>query len=299
MDVHKARYLIALAEHGSFSRAAEAVGLTQPAFSRSIQALEHELGVRLVDRRGRRLQLTPAGALTVERGRRILKEISEAHRALERLLQGETGRVRLGAAHMPSARLLARFLREMAACRPEVHVTVELRSTTELVELLRTERIDVLVGDARSVPPSDEILVERVQTWRAAFMVRAGHPILSGGEITLERLAHWPIATPHVSPEGVRAALDLLGLGAVPPNAVTLSANDLNLLVDVACGSDTVIVTNPDGLADHVAARSLVELDVPRASGLGGTTVLARLAWRTLPSAVDELYRIARETADT
>jgi DNA-binding transcriptional LysR family regulator len=283
MDVQKARYLIALAEHGSFSRAAIAVGLTQPAFSRSIQSLEHELGVRLVDRRGRRIQLTPAGQLTAERGRRVLKELSEAHRALARLVQGETGLVRIGAAPLPSARLLGRFLRETTAQRPEVQVLVDVASTSTLVGLLREERIDVLVGDGRDVPLADDLVVDRVAPWGASFLVRAGHPVLDGRPASLARLRRWPIAGPDLGPAGA-------GL-------VTIVSNDLGMLVELARSGETVIVADPDGLAPRIAAGELVRLDVPDAGPIGGTTVLARLAWRTLPAAVEELYRIARADA--
>jgi DNA-binding transcriptional LysR family regulator len=293
MDVQKARYLIALAEHGSFSRAAGAVGLTQPAFSRSIQSFEHELGMRLVDRRGRRVQLTPAGELAAERGRRLLKELSEAHRALARLAQGETGRISVGVAPMPSARLLTRFLREMAANRPGVQVSVEFRTTSELLEMLHTQRIDVLVGDERSVPPSDEVLVERVAPWRACFLVRAAHPILQVPMPGIEGLAAWPIASPGLSPEGVRSVLDLLG--ADPMRLVSIRTNDLAVLAELAQQSDAIIVANPDALASQLASGELVRLDVPGTETLGGTTVLARLSWRTPPSAAEVLYRIARE----
>ncbi|HEX5819390.1 MAG TPA: LysR family transcriptional regulator [Gemmatimonadales bacterium] len=295
MDVQKARYLIALAEHGSFSRAADAVGLTQPAFSRSIQSFEHELGMRLVDRRGRRIQLTPAGELAAERGRRVLKELSEAHRALARLVQGETGRISLGVAPMPSARLLTRFLREMTVSRPGVQVSVEFRTTSELLEMLHAQRIDVLVGDERSVPPSDDVLVERVAPWRARFLVRAGHPILQEPSPGVERLVAWPIASPGMSPEGARSVLDLLGPASDPSRLVSIRTNDLAVLAELAQQSDTIIVANPDALASQLASGELVALDVPGTDALGGVTVLARLSWRTPPSAAEVLYRIARE----
>jgi DNA-binding transcriptional LysR family regulator len=295
MDVQKARYLIALAEHGSFSRAADAVGLTQPAFSRSIQSFEHELGMQLVDRRGRRIQLTPAGELAAERGRRVLKELTEAHRALARLVQGETGRISLGVAPMPSARLLTRFLKEMAVSRPGVQVSVELRTSSELLEMLHAQRIDVLVGDERSVPASDEVLVERVAPWRARFLVRAGHPILQEPRPGMERLVAWPIAAPSLSPEGTQSVLDLLGPATDPSRLVSIRTNDLAVLTELAQQSDTIIVANPEALAAPLASGALVQLDVPGTDALGGTTVLARLSWRTPPSAVEVLYRVARE----
>ena len=77
MNLNQLRHLIALAEHHTFSKAAEALFLTQPALSRSIQTLEQELDVKLVDRDGKRNTLTAYGALVAERAARILLEARE------------------------------------------------------------------------------------------------------------------------------------------------------------------------------------------------------------------------------
>ena len=77
MTLVQLRHLIALAESGSFSRAAERTHLTQPALSRSIRALEDELGVPLFDRIGRRAELTPMGRETLERARQLVFDAQE------------------------------------------------------------------------------------------------------------------------------------------------------------------------------------------------------------------------------
>ena len=71
MNLQQLEHLLALAETGSFSRASEKVHLTQPALSRSIQMLEQELGMPLIDRIGKRNELTPFGAMVLARARRI------------------------------------------------------------------------------------------------------------------------------------------------------------------------------------------------------------------------------------
>ena len=74
MNLNHLRHLIALAEHQSFRKAADALCLTQPALSRSIQALEHELDVKLIDRDGKRNTLTAYGQQVVSRARHIVFE---------------------------------------------------------------------------------------------------------------------------------------------------------------------------------------------------------------------------------
>ena len=81
MTLVQLRHLLALADSGSFSRAAEAVCLTQPALSRSIQTLEDELGQPLFDRLGRHSELTPFGRAMAARARQVLDD-ADALRAL-------------------------------------------------------------------------------------------------------------------------------------------------------------------------------------------------------------------------
>ena len=81
MNLRQLEHLMALAEEGSFSRAAERMHLTQSALSRSLQGLEDELGARLVDRTGRRSTLTPLGEAVLARARRIVLEAARSSAA--------------------------------------------------------------------------------------------------------------------------------------------------------------------------------------------------------------------------
>ena len=96
MNLRQLEHLMALAEEGSFSRAAERMHLTQSALSRSLQGLEDELGARLIDRSGRRSTLTPLGEAVLARAQRIVLEAAEIERSAELLRQGEAGTIRVG-----------------------------------------------------------------------------------------------------------------------------------------------------------------------------------------------------------
>ena len=87
MDSQKLKHLLAVVEHGTFSDAARAVHLTQPALSRSIRSLEDELKAQLFDRGARRASLTVFGELVAERARRIRLEMTQLQRDME-LLRG-------------------------------------------------------------------------------------------------------------------------------------------------------------------------------------------------------------------
>jgi len=96
MTLVQLRHLIALAESGSFSRSAEAMFLTQPALSRSIRALEDEMGQALFDRIGRRSDLTPFGREVLERARQVVFEVDELAARGQEMREGRAGRLRVG-----------------------------------------------------------------------------------------------------------------------------------------------------------------------------------------------------------
>ena len=96
MTLVQLRHLVALAATGSFSKAAQSQFLTQPALSRSIKALEDELGVPLFDRIGRRIELTPFGRETLARAKQVLGDAEELQASGDRLRAGDAGVLRVG-----------------------------------------------------------------------------------------------------------------------------------------------------------------------------------------------------------
>ena len=97
MELHQLRYFVAVAETGSFTRAAERCGVAQPSLSQQIQTLEKKLRQQLFDRLGRRVLLTEAGKELLGRATAILASVDEAERSLRDGLEPGTGRLAVGA----------------------------------------------------------------------------------------------------------------------------------------------------------------------------------------------------------
>src|SRR5690606_4671698 len=96
MNLRDLRYLVALADHLHFGRAAEASHVSQPTLSTQIRQLEEELGVSLVERAPRQVMLTPAGADIASRARRVLAEVEQMRETARRTADPEAGTIRLG-----------------------------------------------------------------------------------------------------------------------------------------------------------------------------------------------------------
>lgn len=125
MTLVQLRHLIALAETGSFSRAAQAQFLTQPALSRSIRALEDELGMPLFDRVGRRTELTAFGRATLERARLLVSDAEELQGSGRRSREGERGTLRIGMECHPCYQWLLKVVSPYLAQWPDVDVDVK------------------------------------------------------------------------------------------------------------------------------------------------------------------------------
>ncbi|HEY2654914.1 MAG TPA: LysR family transcriptional regulator, partial [Solirubrobacteraceae bacterium] len=124
MDIRQLRYMVALAEERSFTRAAEREHIAQPALSQQIQRLEREVGLALVERTTRRVTITEAGELLVARARRILAELAAADDELQSLRGVQAGHVTVGAIHTMGPIDLSSALASLHERHPFVELTV-------------------------------------------------------------------------------------------------------------------------------------------------------------------------------
>ena len=138
MDIRSLRYFLAIAEHKSFTRAADRIGVTQPALSRQMNLLEEELNVSLFDRHSTGVQLTPAGSVLRERALEILREIKQLRHMMIAASKNLAGNVSIGM--LPSARSLITIplLQRCADALPEVFLSVVEESS----QVLRTQVLE-------------------------------------------------------------------------------------------------------------------------------------------------------------
>lgn len=244
MTLVQLRHFVGLVEHGSFVRAAEALYLTQPALSRSIQALEEELGGRLIDRSGRRVTATPLGREVLARARLLLSEAGALKQLARALEQGLTGSLRVGLSSAPGVLLSSPLMLFMAERHPRLHLQVARGSTEVLAEQLRAQRLDAAVVDIRSLVPSADLMVEHEFRLEADFLARPRHPLLGRGQpITIDDILAYPVASTPLSDEVARILISRYGPRANPADLVTLRGDETGSLVEVARASDAVVLT--------------------------------------------------------
>jgi LysR family hydrogen peroxide-inducible transcriptional activator len=143
MEIHQLRYYVAVAELGSFTKAALRCSVSQPSLSQQIQKLERELGQQLLDRLGRKLRLTEAGQAFYERAAAILDAVDEARACVNVGESWRNGTIAIGAIHTVAPYLLPELVRRITKAFPQAQVIVEERLTESVLERCLGGDLDV------------------------------------------------------------------------------------------------------------------------------------------------------------
>ena len=149
MDLRQLRYIIALNDYRSFVRAADAMGITQPAFSRSIQSLEQEFGCQLVDRADKALRPTPEGEVLLAHARHLVQGAARLSSEVGQMTKLDAGRVRFGCGPSPAAAVLSQALTRFHRQRPGIQLHFVVDDWERLGRALNRDEIEFFIADIR------------------------------------------------------------------------------------------------------------------------------------------------------
>jgi len=300
MDLRRLSHLVALADERHFGRAADRMHLSQPAFSRSIQALERATGQRLFDRDTSDVKPTPAGTFLIERARRVLFDARSLQRDMKLYGESRLGNTAFGAGPLPAATLMPKVLPELRRAHPQVELRVEVANWVLLLDRLRSEDIEFFIAEVRNLPPDPAIDIGPLGQQRGGFFVRSGH-VLAGRHCTAAEMWSHGVATtrlPAVVMAAVAAVLDL------PPGqdpALALQCDDVTLLRSVALSTDTVLGVSYAAVRADIDAGTLVPLSVERFpklfSEMGVVTLRNRSPSPMAKRAIEVIVRVALEVS--
>ena len=188
MNFRDLRYLVALADHKHFGRAATASFVSQPTLSTQIKKLEEELGVSLVERAPRRVMLTPIGREIADRARKVIAEVEQMGEIARRSQDPEAGTVRLGIFPTLAPYLLPHVLPAVRKRFPRLELLLVEEKTDQILARLRDGRLDAGV---LALPVHDEQLqVEALFDEPFVLAVPQQHALAQRGSLKLRDLDH-------------------------------------------------------------------------------------------------------------
>lgn len=260
MELRQLETFVAVAEEGSFTKAAQRLHVVQSAVSATVRKLEAELGVTLLHRTTHRVELTDAGALLLPEARRTLDAAKSAQDVAAQLRGGLRGTVRIGTMQGQRTQQvsLAALLADFRRAHPEVEFDVRQRGSADTARMLRDGQLDLgLVGlNERDAQGLDLI---RLASEEMQLACAADHRLARRESVGLEELEDEPVAD---SPAGwgTRLAVDRAFGLAGARRTVTYEINDIPSIVDFVEHGLAVAVLPPSFVTATAPTVSLVPI---------------------------------------
>ena len=234
IDPRRMRHLLAAADAGSLTLAAQALGVSQPALSMSIKTLEQDLGVSLLERHRHGVRTTAFGDVLVGHARRVEDELGQAALRLRQLRQASACEIAIGCGPSESSRLLPMALTRLQRTRPEIRVFVEYGLNESLMPLVARGAIAFALSSVPRNSTHAELRHQVLCADSAVVVARVGHPLARRRVLTARDLAAYPWVLARRW-ELERNALDQLfaeaGLAPIQPEIETTSATLMKTIV--------------------------------------------------------------------
>jgi DNA-binding transcriptional LysR family regulator len=289
MDIAALQAFLAIAETGSFSRAAERIYLTQPAISKRIALLEDELGAKLFDRVGRRVQLTPAGQALAARAQALLKDFDDVRRVITNLGGTIGGELRLAMSHHVGLHRLPPALRRFHDNYPDVRLDLRFMDSEQACEEVARGELEVAIV---TLPPQADAALRLEPVWDDPldFVVSHEHPLAKESSIAPKRLLEFPAILPGQGTYTREVILSALGnlRNRVQVGMATNYLEVLKMLAAIGLGWSALPRTMVD---DSLKVVQIGKMKIGRRLGI------VTHSGRTLSNAAQAMIGIVRGSA--
>lgn len=204
MELQQLRYFLVVANHLNLSQAAETLSISQPALSKMMARLQHQLSVQLYVRKGRGIALTDAGIALRSRAESIIYRMDEAEQLMTDMRAGLSGHVRIGAGPSFLTQILPEAIAELAEKQPNVRYTIREGTTDELYEWIKTREIDyALLGWVKSdhtrASLDSALAYNRLLVDDLVIVTRKDHPLQLRPPQSFKELAQYRWLLPRMS----------------------------------------------------------------------------------------------------
>jgi DNA-binding transcriptional LysR family regulator len=254
MDTQLLQAFAAVADHGSFSIAAEQLHLTQPAVSKRVALLESQLGCNLFDRIGRQTTLTEAGRALLPHAQLVLQEIRAARRHIQDLRGGVTGLLSMGISHHMGLHRLPAVLKRFSQQYPEVRLDIDFLDSEEAYERVLLGEVEIGVI---TLAPEEKPSLQQTAIWKDELVVTVArnHPLAGQSRVSARALSQYRAILPGLNTYTGRIIKTLFEQQQLPLD-VSMSTNYLEtikVMVSIGFGwsvlPKTLLDNNLCGLA--------------------------------------------------
>jgi LysR family transcriptional regulator of abg operon len=247
---------VSIADAGSIRAAARSRGVSQPAVTKNLRALERELGTSLVRRTARGIELTPYGDLFLTHARNVCREIERSRSELDREKSGKGGQIVVGAAPGAAAVLLPRAIERLYRQAADVELRIVEGMPHATLPRVRDGTFDMAIGPLPAEPIAADLVATNLLGIDMAVVVRRGHPQANARSVTA--LAKYDWMTAGLSSE--RMTVDeMFRVANLAPPRWRIRCESISALIAIAARTD-MIATIPKPLVDLGIADGLLDV---------------------------------------
>jgi DNA-binding transcriptional LysR family regulator len=248
IDLRLIRYAAALAEHGSFTRAAESLGIAQPTLSRGIKDLEQQVGIPLFTRYPHGTEATDFGYVFLQQAAAVSAQVADLEREVALAKGVKQGQLAVGLGPYAAELLLPHALPRFISAHPAVRLRIQVDSLEVLGRGLRQRTLDLVVGESTILEDDESIdIFEQCEPAKGYLFVRAGHPLTVPGASLRHALDYPLIQVSRLPPRVLKPLLEAVGV--VSPAGLSrpvpmLDCPTVPLAIATVVGSDAAMMAS-------------------------------------------------------
>lgn len=280
MNLKQLNHIVALSETLNFSKAAERVFLSQSALSKSIQAIEQEIGIIIFDRTKNSVLVTPTGRFVVEHAKHLLAETRSFHKNLEYLKTGEQGTIKVGSGPFPAKCFLHTAIRQLQTQYPRISLDIRIDNWTNLLIQLKEGAIDYFIADIRNLEDDPFLKVTPIGGLTVALFCDANHPLIRSDRsraIAPEDILNYPFASVSLPALVFSELKHSLGLDHNDLFSVNFKCDDISLINRLVPDSDMIFVSSNLMMEQSLREAHAVRLNIPMTRNRFGEWALVQI----------------------
>lgn len=258
--------LLAIHEQSSLRKAADQIGLTQPAATKMLHEMEEVVGLKLFERSSRGLQATTYGEVLTRYAQGVFSDLGGVRDELLAIQSGNIGKIRVGAIMAPTPRLLSNTLIKLKKQHPRLAPNIQIDTSDVLITALLQDRLDVAIGRVPDNWDSDELVFQPLADEALSVVASRSNPEVGKNEVSLQELLRYPwVLQAHPSP--MRKVIESVFMEASLALPINILETSSMLLTSSLVRQSDMLAVMPTLVAQHYEERktlSIVPFNIKR-----------------------------------